>query len=55
MLRQVPVQAGHLTLPGVTVAMGMVGKPPEIALSGQSFLSRYDIQILQNKMRLVPR
>jgi aspartyl protease family protein len=55
LLRQVPVQAGHLALPGVTVAVGMVGKPPEIALLGQNFLSRYDIQILQNEMRLVPR
>ena len=55
LLRQVPVQAGHLALPGVTVAVGMVGKQPEIALLGQSFLSRFDIQILQNEMRLVPR
>jgi aspartyl protease family protein len=55
LLRQVPVQAGHLALPGVTVAVGMVGKPPEIALLGQNFLSRYDIQILQTEMRLVPR
>jgi aspartyl protease family protein len=55
LLRQVPVQAGHLALPGVTVAVGMVGKPPEVALLGQNFLSRYDIQILQNEMRLVPR
>jgi aspartyl protease family protein len=55
LLRQVPVQVGHLALPGVTVAVGMVGKPAEIALLGQSFLSRYDIQILQNEMRLVPR
>ena len=55
LLRQVPVQAGHLALPGVTVAVGMVGKPPEIALLGQNFLSRYDIQILQNEMRLMPR
>jgi aspartyl protease family protein len=54
-LRQVPVRVGHLALPGVTVAVGMVGKPPEIALLGQSFLSRYDIQILQHEMRLVPR
>ena len=55
LLRQVPVQAGHLALPGVTVAVGMVGKPPEVALLGQNFLSRYDIQILQKEMRLVPR
>jgi aspartyl protease family protein len=55
LVRQVPVQAGHLALPGVTVAVGMVGKPPEVALLGQNFLSRYDIQILQNEMRLVPR
>lgn len=55
LLRQVPVQAGHLALPGITVAVGMVGKPPEVALLGQNFLSRYDIQILQNEMRLVPR
>lgn len=55
LLRQVPVQAGHLALPGVTVAVGMVGKPPEVALLGQSFLSRYDIQILKNEMRLMPR
>lgn len=55
LLRQVPVQAGHLALPGVTVAVGLVGKLPEMALLGQSFLSRYDIQILQNEMRLVPR
>lgn len=55
LLRQVPVQVGHLTLPGATVAVGMVGKPPEFALLGQSFLSRYDIQILSNEMRLVPR
>ena len=55
LLRQVPVQAGHLALPGVTVAVGMVGKPPEVALLGQNFLSRYDIQILQTEMRLVPR
>jgi len=55
LLRQVPVQAGHLALPGVTVAVGMVGKQPEVALLGQSFLSRYDIQILRNEMRLLPR
>jgi aspartyl protease family protein len=55
LLRQVPVQAGHLALPGVTVAVGMVGKSPEIALLGQNFLSRYDIQILRTEMRLVPR
>ena len=55
LLRQVPVQAGHLALPGVSVAVGMVGKPPEVALLGQNFLSRYDIQILQNEMRLMPR
>lgn len=55
LLREVPVQAGHLALPGVTVAVGMVGKPPEVALLGQNFLSRYDIQILQKEMRLVPR
>jgi aspartyl protease family protein len=55
LVRQVPVQAGHLALPGVTVAVGMAGKPPEVALLGQNFLSRYDIQILQNEMRLVPR
>jgi aspartyl protease family protein len=55
LVRQVPVQVGHLALPGVTVAVGMVGKPPEVALLGQNFLSRYDIQILQNEMRLVPR
>jgi len=55
LVRQVPVQVGHLVLPGVTVAVGMVGKPPELALLGQNFLSRYDIQMLQNEMRLVPR
>jgi aspartyl protease family protein len=54
-LHQVPVQAGHLALPGVTVAVGMVGKPPELALLGQNFLSRYDIQMLQSEMRLMPR
>jgi hypothetical protein len=33
----------------------MVGKPPELALLGQNFLSRYDIQMLQSEMRLMPR
>lgn len=54
-LRDVPVQAGHLALPGATVAVGLVGADPSIALLGQSFLSRYDIQILKAEMRLVPR
>ncbi|MDP1780460.1 retropepsin-like aspartic protease family protein [Hydrogenophaga sp.] len=54
-LRQVPVQAGHLGLNGTTVAVGLVGLDNDKALLGQSFLSRFDIQILQGEMRLTPR
>ncbi len=54
-LRQVPVQAGHLGLSGTTVAVGLVGLDADKALLGQSFLSRFDIQILQGEMRLTPR
>jgi aspartyl protease family protein len=54
-LRDVPVQAGHLALPGATVAVGLVGADTDTALLGQSFLSRYDIQILKSEMRLMPR
>ncbi len=54
-LRQVPMQAGHLAVPGATVAVGMVGKPAEMALLGQSFLAQFDIQILRDEMRLLPR
>ncbi len=53
LMRQAPVQASHLPLPGV--AVGMVGKLPENALLGQSGLSGYDRQILQNKTRRVSR
>jgi aspartyl protease family protein len=54
-LRDVPVQAGHLALPGATVAVGLIGADADTALLGQSFLSRYDIQILKSEMRLMPR
>lgn len=54
-LRQVPVQAGHLGLNGTTVAVGLVGLDADKALLGQSFLSRFDIQILKGEMRLTPR
>lgn len=54
-VRQVPVQAGHLGLNGTTVAVGLVGLDNDKALLGQSFLSRFDIQILQGEMRLTPR
>jgi aspartyl protease family protein len=54
-LRQVPVQAGHLGLNGTTVAVGLVGLDNDKALLGQSFLSRFDIQMLQGEMRLTPR
>jgi hypothetical protein len=49
------VQAGHLGLNGTTVAVGLVGLDKDKALLGQSFLSRFDIQILQGEMRLTPR
>ncbi|PZO13676.1 MAG: TIGR02281 family clan AA aspartic protease [Burkholderiales bacterium] len=54
-LRQVPVQVGHLGLGGTSVAVGLVGLDADKALLGQSFLSRFDIQILQGEMRLTPR
>jgi len=55
MLRNVPVRAGHLGSVPAVVAVGLVGLDEDKALLGQSYLSRFDIQILQNEMRLIPR
>ena len=55
MLRNVPVRAGHLGSVPAVVAVGLVGLDEDKALLGQSFLSRFDIQIVQDEMRLTPR
>lgn len=55
MLRNVPVRAGHLGPTPAVVAVGLVGLDEDKALLGQSFLSRFDIQIVQHEMRLTPR
>jgi aspartyl protease family protein len=55
MLRNVPVRASHLGSVPAVVAVGLVGLDEDEALLGQSFLSRFDIQIVQNEMRLTPR
>jgi aspartyl protease family protein len=54
-LRNVPVRVGHLGPIPSTVAIGLVGLADEKALLGMTFLSRYDIHILQHELRLIPR
>jgi aspartyl protease family protein len=51
-VRQVPVAAGHLFLPGTEVAVGLVGLDNAHGLLGQSFLSRFNIDIAADQMVL---
>lgn len=51
-LRNVPVSASHLEMPGTAVAVGLVGLDHGKALLGQSFLSQFNIEINQQQMVL---
>jgi aspartyl protease family protein len=51
-LRNVPVAASHLLVPGTAVAIGLVGLERDKALLGQSFLSHFNIEINQQQMVL---
>jgi len=54
-VRNVPVAASHLLLPGTAVAVGLVGLEADKALLGQSFLSKFNIEINQQHMVLRQR
>lgn len=51
-VRNVPVSASHLEVPGTAVAVGLVGLERGKALLGQSFLSQFNIEINQQHMVL---
>ena len=51
-LRNVPVTASHLLVPGTAVAVGLVGLDSGQGLLGQSFLSHFNIEIGQQHMTL---
>jgi aspartyl protease family protein len=51
-LRNVPVTASHLLVPGTAVAVGLVGLDSGHGLLGQSFLSHFNIEIGQQHMTL---
>lgn len=51
-VRNVPVSASQLLVPATAVAVGLVGLESDHALLGQSFLSRFNIEIGQQHMTL---
>ncbi|MFA7667152.1 MAG: retropepsin-like aspartic protease [Burkholderiaceae bacterium] len=51
-LRAVPVEAGGLSAGGTDVAIGLLGHDESMALLGQSFLYRFDIEIGRDRMIL---
>ena len=51
-LRDVPVTAGSLAVGGTDVGVGLETGQDSVALLGQSFLSRFDIELKANQMVL---
>jgi aspartyl protease family protein len=49
-LRNVPVLAGTLSAPAVEVGVGLVGPADDLALLGQSFLSKFDVSMGKDHM-----
>lgn len=54
-LRSVPVAAGSMSLGDVSVAVGLVDHDHSMALLGQSFLSRFNVELNQREMILRAR
>jgi len=51
-VRDVPVTAGSLAVGGATVGIGLETGQDAVALLGQSFLARFDIELKANQMVL---
>ena len=54
-ISDVPVSAGGALVPAVRVGVGLTGMGQDQALLGQSFLSRFDIQLNGPQMIMRPR
>ena len=54
-LQNVPVSAGGALVPAVRVGVGLTGLAKDEALLGQSFLSRFDVQLNGPQMIMRPR
>lgn len=52
-LRNVPVSVGPVAVSGVTVSVGLIGRPANEVLLGQSFLSKF--QVTMNKEEMILR